>query len=387
MNRISRLAGLVVVAAMVVGCATATLLPDGRVLLVSLVAKIYDPTAGAVTVLGMPGGARATHTATLLLNGQILLVGGLTDNKPIDSAELFDPATGAFAPTGAPLEGRSFHTATLLADGRVLIVGGGELNLSGGDPVPPLATAELYDPATGTFTATGTLKQGRLVHTATLLADGRVLVVGGAALSETLATAEIYDPATGVFTETGPLAQARSIHTATLLADGHVLVIGGSPPSDSSSSGTSEPLKTTESYDPGSGTFAAATDLTEGRSGHTATLLQDGRLLVTGGMIPAETGLDSIATAELYDPASATFTATGSMTVKRSLHVAALLQDGRVLVVGPAALAPGETQVSDTLGSADTYDPATGTFTAVDVEKWAAPTPCPTKKDGTCKKS
>ena len=138
---------------------------------------------------------------------------------PSHLSEVWDPATGTFSPAGSLTEARSIHTATLLTDGRVLLVGGWGTG--------PLASAEVWDPATGTFSATGSLAEDRGGHGATLLADGRVLAVGGDGSAGSLASAEVWDPATGTFSATGSLTEARSNHTATLLPDGRVLVVGG----------------------------------------------------------------------------------------------------------------------------------------------------------------
>ena len=191
--------------------------------------------------------------------------------------------------------GRVLHTSTLLQNGKVLIVGG--VLTSASDPV---ATAEVYDPATGTFTMTGAMATAREQHTATLLADGRVLIVGGttsapASLSSAwlatgtlnlqgTATAEIYDPSTGSFSATGSMAAARTFHTATLLPNGTVLVAGGG-----------DENSTAETYDPATGSFSITGGMEIGRSGHTATLLPNGSVLVAGGGIFA-----GLVSAELY---------------------------------------------------------------------------------------
>ncbi|TFG86222.1 MAG: kelch-like protein, partial [Gemmatimonadales bacterium] len=178
--------------------------------------------------------------------------------------------------TGNMIEARAFPTATLLPDGRVLVAGG-SLGLGG------LASAELYDPGSGSWTATGNMIEGRGFHTATLLPDGTVLVAGGIGLS----TAELYDPGSGSWTATGNMIEARAFYAATRLPDGKVLVAGGR------NSGTSAEL-----YDPGSGTWTVTASMIEARSGHTATLLSDVRVLVAGG--------EALGSAEVYEPGSGT---------------------------------------------------------------------------------
>jgi len=169
--------------------------------------------------------ARYGHTVTLLPNGNLLAVGGYSTNfLYLASAELCDPGTGTWAVTGTPLAIRGQHTATLLMNGQVLIVGG--IGAQGAF----LTSAELYNPAAGTWTSTGALATGRAYHTATLLADGKVLVVGGESgvgiHTTPLASAELYDPASGTWSSAGTLSFARYEHTATLLPNGEVLIAG-----------------------------------------------------------------------------------------------------------------------------------------------------------------
>jgi hypothetical protein len=265
---------------------------------------------------GSMNGGRYGHTATLLNNGKVLVTGGsggpfTTQNgnpppPPLATAELFDPTSGTFTPTTGKMSvARGAHTATLLSDGKVLVTGGGS------------NTAELFDPTSETFTpTTGSMEAARSYHTATLLKDGTVLVTGGG-----LAMAELYDPTSETFTPTtGSMETARLYNTSTLLKDGTVLVTGGV---DSNN----QALASAELFDPTSETFTPTTGSMEiVRSGHTATLLSDGTVLVAGG--------SGGTTAELYDPTSGTFTGTGSMEFVSSGYTATLLKDGTVLVTG-----------------------------------------------------
>ncbi len=217
--------------------------------------------------------------------------------------------------------GRGGHTATLLPNGKVLVVGGGaeDTLLEGG---PRSSTAELYDPATGKWTATGDMTEARVGHSATLLPDGSVLVVGG---SGNFLDAELYDPSTGRWTATAstPTPVAAG-HTATLLPDGRVLVAGGNPSSEW------DPHATAVLYDPDTARWTAASSMAAERSGHTATLLSDGSVLLIGGALYG----DAPATAELYDPSSGQWTATASPVEPRFAFTATRLLDGRVLLAG-----------------------------------------------------
>jgi hypothetical protein len=222
--------------------------------------------------------------------------GGGADTA-LSSAELYDPNNGTFSPTGSLHVGRVGHTATLLSNGRVLIAGGGDV----GDSAPDLASAELYDPKTGTFSSTGSMTPAQGGTTATLLVNGRVLMAGGmafypgSAFGAVLAWAELYDPKNGTFSPTGSMASARGGATATLLTDGRVLVAGGlaSP----------NYLASAELYDPKTGAFVESGSMVAAREDQTATLLDDGRVLIAGGMDwPHGSAPEYLASAELYQP-------------------------------------------------------------------------------------
>jgi hypothetical protein len=290
---------------------------------------------------------RVDDTATLLNDGTVLVAGGFSavgihSSGPLATAELYNPATGSFTPISSMNIKRGSHTATLLNNGKVLITGG-----SGGNANIAVASAELYDPTAGTFTPTGSMNTARHSHTATLLNNGSVLITGGYDVGTSppnpLASTELYDPTTGTFTPTGSLNTARSLHTATLLNNGKVLVVGGLSIS---------PLASIELYDPTAGTFTLTGSLNTARYYHTATLQNNGTVLVAGG-----TDSLTLASAELYDPATGTFTSTGSLNTGRYYHTATLLNNGTVLVAG------GFDTNGNSSSSAELYDPTTGTFT------------------------
>ena len=327
----------------------------------TLAAGGQPPGSGMFGPAGSLAGTRWDHTATLLPDGRVLVIGGMDPDRTLESAEAWDPATDNFGPAGSLAEARSSHTATLLSDGRVLVVGGyggpcqdpGTLSCDW-DGEGVLASAEVWVPGTGTFGPAGSLTVAREHHTATLLADASVLVVGGRDIDgNRLASAAVWDPGFDTFSQTGSLAEARSSHTATLLLDGRVLVVGGF-------GGGSSVLASAEVWDPATASFSPAGSLAEGRGGHTATLLPDGRVLVVGGY-----GDDGIlASAEVWDPRSGTFGPTGSLAGAREWHTATPLADGRVLVVGgtDGVDALSRLDPEGVLAAAEVWDPATDTF-------------------------
>lgn len=290
---------------------TATVLGDGKVLVTGgLVtagaalnsAEIFDPATGTWSAAAAMSVARLNHTATLLPDGKVLVAGGfsLVDTPGLQSAEIYDPAADAWAPAASMAAGRGLHTASVLAGGRVLVAAGNEVGsfrrtaveatsttVTNGLAAPApngkgeIATAEIFDPATGQWAPTGPLKKGRSFHTATNLIDGRVLVVGGLSPDGELDSAEIYDPATGAWELTGALPGPRGVHTAALLPDGQVLVAGGQV--GASGSILSSILASAALYDPGTAKWKQAADMGTPRSGHSVTVLATGQVLVVGG--------------------------------------------------------------------------------------------------------
>ena len=271
---------------------------------------------------------RAAHTATLLPSGKVLVVGGCTRqscelDEHAASAELYDPATGRFSRTGSLHGPRVGHTATLLESGSVLITGGWDRD-------GLAATAELYDVDDGRFTATGSLRTPRGGFTATLLRDGRVLVAGGFDGARSLPSAEIYDPATGRFAPTGSMRTARNAHAAAALADGRVLVAGGSP-------GRRRVTSTAEIYDPRTARWTGVSRLRVARHKHAAAALPGGSVLVLGGSDASDYG-GRHTRAERYDPHRRSFTRVGALHRARYKlpDAVALLPAGRVVVAGGA---------------------------------------------------
>ena len=308
------------------------------------------------TLIGSMGKARSGHVATLLANGKVLIVGGDA------SAGLFDPASGTFTPTGSMTTLRYRPTATLLANGTVLIAGGFG---PGNSQLPRLSSAELYDPGSGTFAATGSMAVGRVLHTSTLLDDGRVLIAGGTDATggggASTASAELYDPSTGTFTLTGSMASERAHHTATLLASGKVLIVGGwnGHAADAADDPPWDPLFA-ELYDPSSGSFTVSASMTTTRIGHSSIRLASGKVLALGGVPSLQNvhqQLPDPQYAEIYDPAADTFSSAGNFTLSRTNNTATLLNDGMVLIAG------GE-QAGIAVTSAELLDPNTGTLSA-----------------------
>jgi WD40 repeat protein len=250
--------------------------------------------------------------------------------------------------TGVMREQRAAHTATLLADGRILIAGGFKKGPDGVSQVY-FSSAELYDPAKHTFTSTGSMEHRRCGHTATLLRNGLVLIAGGAGDMGLLSSAELYNPATESFVSIAPMHIRRADFTATLLSDGRVLLCGG---------GNRDAQATAEIFDPATKEFTMTGQMTAPRLAHTATLLPDGQVLITGGSSKRYVVL---ASAELYNPVTGEFTRVGDMTQPRYKHAAAGGPEGTVLVLGGST----KDDWRGTLSIVERYDPLKRSFTQV----------------------
>ncbi len=319
------------------------------VLVVSSAIPALAGSSGTWIKTGSLKVARGEDTATLLPNGQVLVAGGADYNwNGYASAELYNPLTGKWMFTGSMNSPRLYHTATLLPNGQVLVIGG-SANLASWPP-PALASAELYNPSTGTWTSTGSLKTGRYSHMAVLLPNGKVLVVGGEMTSGAYTpSAELYDPSTGKWTTTGRLIVTRYGFEATSLQNGKALVAGGN-------AATGGLLAEAELYDPSTGKWATTGSLNDARALTTLTLLSNGQILVAGGN--DANGFNGYASsAELYNPSTGKWTTTGSMNISRLYHTATLLANGEVLVAGGRTYAPGP------LAEVELYNPSTGAWT------------------------
>ena len=349
---------------------TATPLPGGGVLLAGgsdgagpLASTVrHDGGTGQWTAAAPLPEPRADHTGTPLRNGTVLIAGGTsTTGGPLRTAYTYDPQDDAFTPVPNLAVARRQHTATVLRDGRVLIAGG-----QGGAGQAALRSAEIYDPPSRTWSSADQMPgQGARHHTATLLLDGRVLVVAGMDNHENATTTTaLYDPASNTWSAATPLptGEQRMHHTATLLPDGRVYIAGGE-----SASGAPVP-GLPFIYDPAGGTWTAAAGIGE-RKRHSATLLPDGRVLMAGGAHAGTGGLHLGAV--YYNPATNVAALSGAMTQARAGHTATLLPGGRVLVVGgqgasgpltaPETLWPGGAPATRNLATRPTVDHAIAT--------------------------
>lgn len=307
---------------------TATLLANGQLLIVGgadntgsiASAELLAVANNKWTVTSPLSQARRSHSATLLHNGKVLIAGGIgEDVTRLSSAEMFDPASAKWEATGNLNIARRDHTATLLPNGKVLVVGG-----IGATGQGILSSAELFDPATGQWSATSNLASARTQHTATLLPNGKVLIVGGTGAKGSLNNAELYDSNTGAWSSAGKTLAPRYLHTATLLPSGKVLIAGGLDDKGS--------LASSELFDPINGQWTASGKLADARYSHSAVLLPTGHVYVTVGSSAG--GKNILASAELFDSATGQWSTTGKSTQARSQHTTVLLNDGTVIIVG-----------------------------------------------------
>ena len=326
---------------------TATLLPSGKVLITGgdgvgsqplASAELYDPSTGMFTTAGSMTTVRTWgHTATLLANGTVLIAGGSDKEsvyEPLASAEIYDPSTGKFTLTGSMTTVQRVDSATLLQDGRVFFAGETD--------------AEIYDPAAGTFAPTGAYVDATPTFgNAVTLLNGQVLLTGCTAQCMVGAT-ELFDPKSGTFSTTGPMTGSTwgNVNTATLLTDGRVLIVG-----NAENDGTPADA---ELYDPAAGTFTSIGKTPAPHEFAAAVRLTDGTVLITGGQLPGGNGS---AGSDLYSPSASPATGTfasaaDNMTTARHSHTATLLSDGTVLIVGGYSTWPTPT------ASAEIYDPS-----------------------------
>ena len=333
---------------------TATLLPNGNAVIaggennnqVIASSEVYSPTFDSWTVEGHLNVARSNATAVLLSNGEILIAGGCVADclgATTASAELYHSLSGTWTSTSAMETARVYFSMVRMHSGEILVAGGCTgLDANGCTGVTN--KAEIYNPATGKWTATGSMTAARGNLTATLLPNGQVLVAGGInSVGDPLGTAELYNPATGKWTATGKMITARDEHTATLLPTGHVLIAGGE-----NIFGVTTTI--TELYNPSSGRWTETGNLNTSRLEHTATILMNGEVLIAGGNNVTANATTVLSSAEIYNPTTGKWTHTGSMTAARVGHTATLLRSGKVL-------AASGSDANNDLTSAELYQP------------------------------
>jgi N-acetylneuraminic acid mutarotase len=334
---------------------TGTVLQNGQVLvaggdtpgeIVTNTADLYNPNTGIFTSTGNMTKPRVGFSATRLSNGKVLAAGGATDSEvATNTAEIYDPATGTWSTTGSMKQGRQQHSAILLRDGTVLVSGGNIDRTPCADVcVNTIAESEIYDPSTGQWKAVGDMTIPRSFFTTTLLSNGKVLAIGGRIHTgpdyfdyKAIAWADLYDPATRKWSPTGTMSISREDHAAVLLNNGKVLVTGGTTMDFNGVT-----VASAELYDPTSGTWATTGAMLQGRERFTVTLLQNGRVLVAGGDYYDGVNAGILTECELYDPTLGTWSATASMTTPRFGAQAVLLRNGKVLEAG------GETDFTNT---------------------------------------
>ncbi len=318
-------------------------------------AEVYSSGPGTWSLIASMAEARYLFPAVRLTSGKILVSGGLgAAGTVLGAAELYDPTTGAWSSASSLSVARFGHTATLLQSGKVLVAGGCTTSTCSTDT----SVSELYDPASNSWSTTGSLNTARDYHTALRLKTGKVLVIGGSTGTVT-ATCELYDPSNGTWSNVASMNVARYLNGTTLLPDGKVLVTGGTQ--------SRYPINSAELYDPSANMWTLTGNMTSGHYAHTATLLTDGTVLVVGGEGQSiSCGKDCTsyiptAAAEIFNEAADKFTATESLSRAQAYHSATLVAPGRVLADGGI----GTTNVCCVvISSASIYTPLTMTFSA-----------------------
>src|SRR6266568_764083 len=333
--------------------AASTLLQDGRIFITggdsgagpSTDAEFFDTTGTFIPAppMSIP---RSGHSATVLADGRVLVAGGSVGAAATNAAEIFDSTANAWTPVaGGMIQARTNHSASLLADGRVLFAGGDNAGT-------PITALEIFDPVANSFSFVGMMSSPRMFFASAVLSDGRVLLIGGSNGTSPVAATEIFDPVTNSVAAGPALSAPRMAHSATTLLDGRVLVVGGTNViTNADGSTTPADLASAEIYDPSTGSFSvSASSLAAPRRDHVAFLLPNNNsLLIVGGTSSS----NEIATAEMFVPSTGTFIATGSPATARQ-HAAgsALKQDGILFLAGGS-------NSTGTLSSAELYGFAT----------------------------
>ena len=323
----------------------------------SAAAEIYDPASGAWSAAAGMSVPRVCPGSIPLADGRVLVTGGalVTNTALLERggtgaalrmSEVYDPSSNTWSSVGATEIERYCPVGVRLPDGRALLTGG----LMWRATDHPMAVADIFDPASGAWVSADAMNDPRVGHKAVLLRDGRVLVIGGGDRRRghrwnAIASSELYDPATDRWTQTGDMGQRRASPTATLLQDGRVLVAGGLDADTRS-------LASAEVYDPGTGTWSAVSDMIHRRAFHTAVLLADGTVLVAGGNVDEESG---ISYAEVFDPRSGAWSAVGELDAVRLSHSMVSIPGGRVVVFGGSDTPDGSGH-----STSEVYDPVTG---------------------------
>jgi hypothetical protein len=317
-------------------------------------AEIYNPATNGFTTIGSKNNATSGANSYLLWTGKMLVAGGGTNQAELYTPQMPGTAETWVAAADSMNTPRASAPHSYLDDGSVIMIGG--LDSSGN----PMASAEVYDYLTGDFASTGSMWYKRQHHSSTRLYTGKVLVAGGrpSASANVLNTAELYDPLSGTFSLTGNMLKFRRLHRATALPDGRVLITSGLGGDSNTANGF---LSGAEIYDPATGTFTGAGDLMNtARYNHLAILLYTGKVLIAGGVGKGSPSNIVLNSAELYDPETGTFTATGNMTTPRNNALATTLPNGKVLISNGSSDIEGTTPIQ----AIEIYDPATGKFTA-----------------------